>query len=130
MSHRGGGSEKCHVLFERPLKLVKTSKPTFDDVILSRVYPTKRYYLSNKYIYFFYLAWSFIVNGLCICYKHSSLTKKIMKIISFEFLTRLTLFLDLSLFYILDPRSARGSTFGIIMITWLQLPNRTTSMFR
>ncbi len=50
--------------------------------------------------------------------------------LSIKFLTRLTLFLNLSLFYILAPHSASGSTFGIIMITWLQLPNRTTSMFR
>ncbi len=47
-----------------------------------------------------------------------------------SFLMRLTLFLNLSLVYILAPCSARGSTFGVITIMWLQLMNRTTSMFR
>ncbi len=50
--------------------------------------------------------------------------------ISFEFLTRLTLFLNLSLFHILAPGSERLSTFRIIMIMWLQVPNRTPSLFR
>ncbi len=53
-----------------------------------------------------------------------------LKQIIIRVLTRLILFLNISLFHILAPSSARGSTCGVIMITWLQLPNRTTSVFR
>jgi hypothetical protein len=43
--------------------------------------------------------------------------QKTLKYVSFEFLTRLILFLNLSLFHILAPRrSVCGSTFGVIMI--------------
>ncbi len=44
-------------------------------------------------------------------------------ILSFEFLARLSLFLNLSLFHILVPRSVHGSTFHVIMITWLWVQN-------